>query len=161
MVTHTQIVTVMGLLPYHDVMTPIRERVRARIKRLSRAVETPFEDEDLKRLAGDLRGHRAIGPYGFTHPANERKGRAARNQAWLKGQNNGAPDILIFVPFNYGGRQYIGNAIELKRGYPAKHRKSKEQIAFIQHLRLLGWRADFCEGYDEAIEQIRTFYGPA
>lgn len=144
--------------PYPDVMTPIRAKVRRAAKR-RRGIKPPLEDDDLIRVATNLKRHMMIGSYRFTHVANESKNATERRRKAERGVQRGVSDLLIFVPFRLYERMFYGCAIELKRAWPGQHTKTDEQKAWIEQFRLTGWMAEFCEGYDEAQALIALCYG--
>jgi len=69
------------------------------------------------------------------------------------GTNRGVPDIHL--PFPAGG--YYGLFIELKKDTKAKRRP--EQIIYLEELTLLGYKAVFACGWEEAVDVLVEYLG--
>lgn len=69
-----------------------------------------------------------------------------------EGVKPGVPDICIPVPTRQGEP---GLFIELKTG---KGRTKKHQRAWLTSLRIHGWRAEVCHGFEAARSLIRECY---
>lgn len=68
-----------------------------------------------------------------------------------QGVKSGVPDICL--PFPHGG--FHGLYIEMKRLDGG--RKTKEQKDYIQYLSDIGYKAVFCNGFEEAINEIKEY----
>ena len=71
-----------------------------------------------------------------------------------QGFESGQPD-LMFVSRN---KEFCGLAIELKRDKIVNNEHTKRQREYLEKLRLEGWQADFCIGYDNAKLMIDNYF---
>ena len=73
-----------------------------------------------------------------------------RIKAKKSGYKKGFPDLFIYEPVG----EFHGLAIELKVG---KNRATKDQLKWQKELNDRGYRAEVCNGLDEAIDVIDNY----
>jgi len=73
-----------------------------------------------------------------------------RIKAKKSGYKKGFPDLFIYEPVG----EFNGLAIELKVG---KNRATKDQLKWQKELNDRGYRAEVCNGLDEAIDVIDNY----
>ena len=73
-----------------------------------------------------------------------------RIKAKKSGYKKGFPDLFIYEPIG----KFNGLAIELKVG---KNRATKDQLKWQKELNDRGYRAEVCNGLDEAIDVIDNY----
>ena len=73
-----------------------------------------------------------------------------RIKAKKSGYKKGFPDLFIYEPVG----KFNGLAIELKVG---KNRATKDQLKWQKELNDRGYRAEVCNGLDEAIDVIDNY----
>ena len=73
-----------------------------------------------------------------------------RIKAKKSGYKKGFPDLFIYEPRG----NYYGLAIELKVGY---NKPTKEQLYWRNELNKRGYKAEICNGIDEALEVIDDY----
>ena len=85
------------------------------------------------------------------HIPNEGK-RSIRNGAAMcrKGLKKGVPDLCLPVP----SKKYHALYIEMKR---KGEKPSLQQLGWIDNLNLLGNRAVWCQGWEEAAKEIERY----
>lgn len=87
----------------------------------------------------------------FAHwPNGGKRGRKVASDLKKEGTRPGAPDY--WFPVARG--PYVGLVIELKT---QTGRASREQVAWLAHLRAQGWRAEVARGWEQARDLITDY----
>lgn len=86
----------------------------------------------------------------FHVPNEGKRSQIMGRQLKRMGLKPGVPDVILPVA---KGR-YHGLAIEMKN---LRGRPSGDQLAWIECLRGVGWRAEICHGWKEAVDVIRAY----
>jgi len=94
----------------------------------------------------DLKGVLYCGSMGGQYQAHF----SQRIKAKKSGYKKGFPDLFIYEPVG----EFHGLAIELKVG---KNRATKDQLKWQKELNDRGYRAEVCNGLDEAIDVIDNY----
>lgn len=81
------------------------------------------------------------------------------------------PDLFIYQPMQHANKFYCGLAIELKKdgtpvilktgsrkGHISSNPHIQEQAALLKDLNRLGYYANFCVGFDEAVKLIDWYF---
>ena len=77
-----------------------------------------------------------------------------RIKAKKSGYKKGFPDLFIYEISKIGVKLYAGCAIELQVGY---NKATNEQIWWRDQLRDRGYKAEICNGIDEALALINRY----
>ena len=99
----------------------------------------------------------AIAKHIFAIPNGSHKSPAAAAKFKREGLRSGIPDLFLPVPTATKDRYYAGLFLELKRTKGSV--TSKEQVAWIDFLRVSGYACYICRGADEAIATIKEYLG--
>ncbi len=111
------------------------------------------EDLLVKRVVTYLRGEYPSIIYNINLAADMRVsiGVARKNKALLGKWSKGHPDMIIYKT----NKKYCGLFIELKATKTVPNSDhTRRQEAFMAILRLQGYRATFCCGYEECVKEI-------